>query len=278
MSVTRPKLVVSQRVEKNTAFWARRLVTDAWAKVPLSAGLLYVAGDGQADDLLNALSGAIQDALEVSTTWEVDHTTGIVSVVRDDVGLIQIAERDPTGSDDDHADGVFVGVDRSNLRFDDTLSPSLSVPGFTFFSGISTDALRCHQGGLYPSRASITDLPVKPNRNISQTRPTALTPQTLKYHELDEHDLTIATKNALPWASFYNEFDMITDFMANASTGRPLRHHRKREVLVPESKAEPFGYRTWVLARSSMEWRPKPAHRNFYKAFNKDLRLIAAQT
>jgi len=277
MSTTRPKLVVAQRIEPNTAFWCRPLTSGSFTKATLAPGLYYVAGDGQSDDLLAAIDAAVLAAIGVNTTWTVDNTTGIVTATRDTAGVVQIVETDPDAVDTDNATGLFTGVDSSNLRFTDVLGGILGVAGINFEGG-GLDAARCHQGGLYPSRASVTDLPVKPHRNISQTRPTAMMPQTVKYDELDEHDLEIATKNALPWAAFYNEFDMLNDFMDNASTGRPFRHHRKREVLTLETKANPFGYRTWVLAKSSMEWRPTPAYRNFYKAFNKKLRLIEAPT
>jgi len=277
MSTTRPKLVVAQRIEPNTAFWCRPLTSGSFTKATLAPGLYYVAGDGQSDDLLAAIDAAVLAAIGVNTTWTVDNTTGIVTATRDTAGVVQIVETDPDAVDTDNATGLFTGVASSNLRFTDVLGGILGVAGINF-EGTGLEAARCHQGGLYPSRASITDTPVLPHRNISQTRPTALTPQTIKYNELDEHSLEIAIANGLPWAVVYNEFDMLEDFMRNASTGRPFRHHRKREVLTPETKANPFGYRTWVLHKSSMQWQPRPQYRNFYKAWKKTLRLVEAPT
>jgi len=274
VSDTRSKLMVALRVDGSPALYCRVGLSGPWSKGTLSAGLYYPSGDGQGDDLLDALTGAVDEALSETVIFGADNTTGIVSAtLTSSAGIVQIAEADPTGVDPDNIRGLLSGIEMSALRFPDSLSAAVGEAGFALIQSIPLPALRTHRGGLYPQRTRTRDYPREPVV-ASFTRPTDNNRQVVTYPTRAMHDLGLSI-TGVPTSVVYNEFDQIRDFLRNAKTGRPLRYYRDRTNALPETKSNPFGYSTWQARPDQCALDLDPTHRNYIKLWEKRLELWA---
>lgn len=126
---------------------------------------------------------------------------------------------------------------------------------------------RTHAFGLYLERCLMTDREEETPQG-TQGRADDGSIQTITGTKLLDHFVRFKFNGFPRKSGAAGEYEAFLDFLDRASTGTRFRHYPDRTVTTPWVRlTNPYGYKTYILARDSWGWRPEPSRGNYYARF-----------
>ncbi len=259
------KLIGSYYLWETASFYLK-WGAEPWVEVPLPGGLFWTLADGSGDDLCKAFVDLVMDVI-TTNTWSgtyaltLNSTTGILtshwSGTSKELAFKWEHPTTPASSPNSYFLGEWL---RQGM-------PQVDIPANTTLAGNRT-----HGFGIYPIRYALEDLSSWEAR-VHQAVPDAGPVQTLRIAQLEKYNLGIRLDQAYPRPPEpgFNEYNAFVDFMAHASSGRPIRIFPDKTVLTPWVEGtNPWGWRDWVMDKESMSWKPNPAFGNWYRVMDQE--------
>jgi hypothetical protein len=224
--------------------------------ISLPAGDWWPSGDGTADDEIKKLEDLIQAAPGMGNfTVDINLATGITTF---DCGAGETYAI--TWTDTDY---------RDRLRF---------LGAITLITDAGINSSRAIEFSVHPQLGIMTDDFIIRHQS-SQSRSSSGVVDTVSYGALFDHEIVFQFEGPERSTSAL-EYHDLKDFLAFARLGKRFRVYPDRSDVTGDGGTDayvefttPWGYDTYVLDPSSMDWEPKPAFGGWYKWFSKGLLL-----